>query len=422
MKILLMHIQDAAPGPLVPPLGMACVAAAVRRAGYAVWQVSLRSGELGLRLPALLSRLKPDAIGLSVRNVDNQSLERPVFFLESARQAVALCHRYSRAPVIVGGAGFSVFGQRALDYLRADYGICGEGEASFVELLQRLQPRQSPSGLRGRLPAREVLISDTSPDLSTRQIPRPGKDLLLPPPGLSADLWVPFQTRRGCAMDCSYCATAAIEGRALRRRPVAQVVSSLHEYLDRGYRRIFFVDNTFNLPESYALALCEAFQASGLRFEWKAIVYPWRVSTKLVRSMAAAGCTEVSLGFESGSRAVLEAMHKRFCPEDVDTVSRRLRGHGIRRLGFLLLGGPAETRETVMESLRFADHLDCDALKMTVGLRIYPGTQLAAMALRDGIITAASDLLRPAFYLAPGLAIWLPEIVAEWMADRPHWS
>ena len=46
-------------------------------------------------------------------------------------------------------------------------------------------------------------------------------------------------------------------------------------------------------------------------------------------------------------------------------------------LGFLLLGGPKETRESVEESLAFADSLGLEMLKVTVGIRIYPRTPLA---------------------------------------------
>ena len=91
---------------------------------------------------------------------------------------------------------------------------------------------------------------------------------------------------------------------------------------------------------------------------------------------------------------------------------------GIRRTGFLLLGGPGETRETIEESLAFADSLNLDALKITVGLRIYPGTALAATALAEGVIQPDDDLLWPRFYLAPQLSDWLPERIAAYKTSR----
>jgi hypothetical protein len=51
--------------------------------------------------------------------------------------------------------------------------------------------------------------------------------------------------------------------------------------------------------------------------------------------------------------------------------------------------------------------LHLDALKITVGLRIYPETPLAATALAEGVIAPDEDLLWPRFYLAPPLTDWL---------------
>ena len=62
------------------------------------------------------------------------------------------------------------------------------------------------------------------------------------------------------------------------------------------------------------------------------------------------------------------------------------------RRGFLLLGSPGETRESVEERLAFADSLNLDALKVTLGVRIYPETPLAATALAEGMIRLDDDL------------------------------
>ena len=90
-------------------------------------------------------------------------------------------------------------------------------------------------------------------------------------------------------------------------------------------------------------------------------------------------------------------------------------------MGFLLLGGPGETKESVEESLAFADSLHMDAMKITVGIRIYPHTALAETALEEGVISANNDLLFPTFYVARGLEDWLPEIIRDCMSERPHW-
>jgi radical SAM superfamily enzyme YgiQ (UPF0313 family) len=86
-----------------------------------------------------------------------------------------------------------------------------------------------------------------------------------------------------------------------------------------------------------------------------------------------------------------------------------LSDHGIRQMGFLLLGSPGETRGTVEESLSFADSPKLESLKITLGVRIYPDTALARIAVEEGMISSQDDLLSPRFYLAKGLEDWLPK-------------
>jgi hypothetical protein len=89
-------------------------------------------------------------------------------------------------------------------------------------------------------------------------------------------------------------------------------------------------------------------------------------------------------------------------------------------MGFLLLGGPGETKRSVEESLAFADTLKLDALRVTAGIRIYPDTALADTAIVQGIISPQTNLLYPHFYLSPDLEGWLSKRLREWQASRPH--
>jgi hypothetical protein len=86
-----------------------------------------------------------------------------------------------------------------------------------------------------------------------------------------------------------------------------------------------------------------------------------------------------------------------------------------------MFGAPGETRDTVLESLAFADALNLEAMKITTGIRIYPHTALAQTALQEGVISPQTNLLFPTFYLAPGLEPWLSATVDSWLQSRPHW-
>jgi radical SAM superfamily enzyme YgiQ (UPF0313 family) len=356
-------------------------------------------------------------IGISVRNIDDQNMASPKFLLPAVRDVVAVCRRLCDAPIILGGPGYSMFPESVLRFLQADMGIRGEGEIVFPALLERLESGSDPYGLPGVYlpghPPAGVIFSTSLEDL-----PLPEPELWLPTTRQSRDFWIPVQGKRGCPMGCSFCATRLIEGPHIRRRSPESIARWMEQVAACGFRNFCAVDNTFNIPPSYAKGLCREIIRRGLDVNLWCIVYPKWVDRELVELMARAGCHEVSLGFESGSDCVLTRFHKKFRAGEVRTIAGMFREAGIRRTGFLMLGGPGETRATVEESLAFADSLDLDSLKIAVGIRIYPETDLAATAVAEGMITPEDDLLRPTFYLTPQIQEWLPLRIAAYKASR----
>ena len=412
MRALLISANSERINMITIPLGLGAVAAATRRAGHDVGFLDLLPEPApAAAIRRAIAKHRPDVIGISVRNIDDQARENPRFLLAQVKPVVETCRECSRAPVVLGGAGYSIFPDAALAYLGADFGVRGDGEAVFPALLECLAGGRDPCTLPGVYGAGRH--SASNPRFSEDLGPMPMWDEALRQAADPAtpDLWIPVQSRRGCPNDCSYCSTSQIQGRRLRAREPRQVAEHVAMLARAGYRRVYFVDNSFNIPEQHALELCDALTRLATGVLWRCILYPCRVCEELVRSMARAGCVEVSLGFESGSLQVLREMNKRFTPADVREVSDMLGAHGIRRMGFLLLGGPGETRETVEESVAFAESLRLECLRVTVGMRIYPGTQLARRAIAEGVIKDEDDLLVPRFYLSPGLEPWIHDRV-----------
>ncbi len=418
MKVLLVSANMETMNIPPLPLGLACVAAATRRAGHDVAVIDLMYREEAARaLRELLGDTRPDVVGISVRNIDDQCMERPKLLLDPVREVVGICRSACRAPVVLGGAGYSIFPESVLRYLGADVGIQGEGETAFPLLLERIARGGRPSDVPGVfLPGAAAACRSFEKELDGLPLPEPA--LLLPPGVDPRELWIPVQTRRGCPMDCSYCSTSAIEGRAVRRRSPVRIVEWLAKLREAGCRRFNFVDNTFNLPPSYAKELCREIIRARLDIEMWCIIYPKWVDAELAGLLAEAGCLQVSFGFESGSDRMLRAFNKHFRREDVMAISKMFEDAGVRRNAFLMLGGPGETRDSVEESLSFADSLNPDTLKITAGVRIYPGTALARAAAGEGVVRPDDDLLEPRFYMAAGLSDWLRERVAEYASAR----
>lgn len=422
MRVLLISASTERINLPTIPLGLGYVAAATRRAGNDVAFLDLMlEHDAGTALRETLARFRPEVIGISVRNIDDQKMEGTRFLLEPVKALVGVCRQLTGAPVVLGGAGYSIYPDSVLEYVDADMGIQGEGELAFPMLLARLRKGDDPSDIPGLYVKRRGLQRDREFERDLDSLPFPDDHLSISPSELTDEFWLPLQTRRGCPMRCSYCSTGMIEGTVTRRRSAELVVQEIARFVERGFRRFYFVDNTFNLPVSYAGDLCQQISARGLDVVWRSILYPWKVDDKLVGDMARAGCREVSLGFESGDQGILRALNKRFSPQEVRRISRLLGSRGIRRMGFLLLGGPGETRQSVEESLMFADSLGLEAMKVTAGIRIYPHTALARVAVAQGLISPDDNLLQPRFYLAKELREWLPETVKRWLTERPNW-
>lgn len=421
MKVLLISANSESINMVPLPLGLNCVAVATRNAGHQVELLDLMgSADHDMLVSSVIKRMSPDVIGISIRNIDNQVMGETRFLLNPVRDIISTCRAYSDVPIILGGAGFSIFPEPVLRYLEADIGVCGEGEVAFPLLLDTLERGGDISGINGIcLPGRAVQDSCIKrPPL--QNLPMPDPALWPVADDIGQDIWIPFQTRRGCAMKCSYCSTPALEGTSIRMHPVEEVVAGIARHVAAGFDRFYFVDNTFNLPNDYAKTLCDALIDADLNIQWRCILYPGFLDRELVRKMAESGCVEVSLGFESGSEVILRRLNKKFTTAQVREASELLAEFGIRRMGFLLLGAPGETRDTVIESLEFADSLKLDMLKLTTGIRIYPETELAQIAREEGVISAEDDLLTPRFYLAQGLDEWLGRTICAWMADRPY--
>jgi radical SAM superfamily enzyme YgiQ (UPF0313 family) len=423
MKVLLISGNREEVDIRVPALGLACVAASAENAGHEARLLDLLvEKEPQAAISRTISDFQPEAIGISVRNIDDQRMRNTRFLLDQAREAVAWSRACSEAPIILGGAGFSILPQPILDYLGVDMGIQGEGEIIFPELLKRLDTGAPMNDLPGVFRKGETSSARRSYIKNMDSLPLPDPSLLARSLAGAKDAPVPVQTRRGCPLSCSYCSTPTIEGKTVRWRSRENVVSWLERWVEEGFHKFYFVDNTFNLPPSYAMNLCAKMIAAGLDISWRCILFPGALEEKLIETMVRAGCREVSVGFESGAETVLHGMNKYYALAEVRRACSLLRRYKIRSMGFLLLGGPDETKETVNQSLEFAEALELDAMKISIGIRIYPETALARRAKEEGLISSDQDLLQPSFYLAKGLENWLYRTVEQRLSLHPNWT
>lgn len=429
MKVLLIS-ENRVEENLVPyPLGISYVAAAVRAAGHKVMGLDLMfRDDSEAAVCAAICDFGPDLVGISIRNIDNQEMYSSVFFLPQAKKIIDLVRSETKVPVVAGGAGFNIFPVECLDYLGLELGVVGEGERVFVGLLDCLERGEDPAKIPGVCIFREgkAIINRKRHPLDFESVPFPDRETFdVSPykftPGRVPNFVANIQARRGCYMHCIYCTNPTIEGSELRLREPTSVVDELTSLRERGIKTVHFVDSLFNLPEEYTERLCREMVARDLGMNWLCSYSPLNPDRRLLELMRKAGCFAISVGNESGSDAILLSLRKDFAKEHVEKTILGAKSAGLKVNCFLLLGGPGETRETVVESVEFLTKLEPDSVRITVGLRIYPGCELADVAIARGMISRGQNLLSPTFYLEPEVEPWLYGFMVDVARERNGW-
>jgi radical SAM superfamily enzyme YgiQ (UPF0313 family) len=418
MKVLLVSAnRERDPYPVFP-IGLSCLAGPLAAAGHLLLVLDLCFEKDPLAaLTATLAEQEPDAVVISLRNLDNVTWPGSHSYLEGLRSIVALCS--GRAATIVGGSGFSLMPVQILAAVGADYGLAGEGEDLLPRLLACIESGGDATILPGVLvPGRPDFI----PPQLVQCIGTPDRTLFDVASYHREGGMANVQTKRGCPFGCIYCTYPLLEGRGMRLRPVAEIISEIRNLVDNfGVSYLYFVDDIFNYPPDFAEKLCRAMSAEKLPVNWSAFINPDFISPQLMQAMQEAGCDAVEYGTDSGSAAMLRNLGKSFSVDSIRESSRLCHEFGLDFAHYILFGGPGETRETVLESFSLMDEVAPTAVIAMTGIRIYPGTAIEQRALRDGIIRAGDSLLEPVFYLSPAIREGLCDLVTQEALKRRTW-
>jgi anaerobic magnesium-protoporphyrin IX monomethyl ester cyclase len=375
VRISLLHVQFHEGNNIFPPLGILYVGAVLRNAGHEV-QILDRDPRRRADTVADMVAFRPDVVGLSFMTM---TYDRAV---DVARQ---LRDRLPRAHLIAGGPHPTADPEGTLRAMAIDSVAVGEGEATMLDLVQRLEAGEDLAGTPGLW-----VDPDTAPppraaieDLDS--LPFPARDLLghgpyLRPPGLirgyASSRIASMLASRGCPFACSFCASKQQLGKAVRFRSPDDLMAELdHLVAVDGIRGMYFVDDLFTHDREWTLAFCAALRRRPYRLEWACQARVHQVDEALLRAMKAAGCVQIDYGVESGSARVLKAMRKGTKPAQIVAAFALTRKVGLRTGASFVLGSPGETEADLQETAAIARQIDADWTVFFLSTP-YPGTHL----------------------------------------------
>jgi len=425
-KILLINTNtEKIPYP-VPPVGI-CLLAEVLKNDYEVkifdGMFDESESEDALKL---IDEFKPDYIGLSLRNIDNLHVVNNIFFIEEIdKKYVKPIKKIAKVPIILGGSAFSINPEYFMERFEADYGVIGEGEIAFKELLKNLDEGKTDIDIP------QVIVKGKKPVITyTNQYN------LINLPFSEIDKKIDFtpykergvysiQTKRGCYHECIYCTYPNIEGKKYRVRSPKSIADEIEEAHYRlGDVTFEFVDSTFNDPPGHAEAICKEIIKKKIDVRLRTMgINPVNVTHELFDLMKKAGFAQIDCTPDTASPQLLSKMKKNFTYKQLEMAAKTIKDFGMPTVWFLIFGGPGETEETIKESFDFIDKwvYDFDVVHMTIGMRIFPNTPLQQIAINEGIILPDDKLAEPTFYVNKNLDFKkIDSILREYGKTRPN--
>ncbi len=401
--------------PPIAPIGLDYLAEALNFSGHQVDLLDLCwEQDPPAAIERFFGRSEFGLVGVTLRNTDDCGLPKPVSFLPDLCRTVAAIREKTASPIVLGGIGFSVLPDRILEIAGADLGVWGEGEFAFCELASRIERgdewrtvpnliwRDGPEW-RSNLPAFRSLAE--LPPMSRRWVDNPRY--------FREGGQAGFETKRGCAGECVYCADPLAKGNQTRVRPPDAVAGEIEKLLEMGIDHLHTCDAEFNMPVWHALGVCDELTRRGLgeKLRWYAYCAPSPFSAELADAMRRAGCVGINFGTDSGDAAMLQRLGRCHSPGDILNAVRWSKEAGMAVMLDLLLGSPGESRESLTRTIELMKRADPDVVGVSVGVGVYPGTRLAAQ------FASRQDAREPWFHLEPAVAPFVYELLDSLTGD-----
>lgn len=429
MRVMLVSAnREQIPDPIFP-LGLAYIAAAIRNCGHTLHVVDLCFEKQPLDdLRQRITHFQPEVIGLSLRNVDNAAYPRTVDYLEGHKQLVDSIRAVSGAVVVLGGSGFSILPEAYMDVLGGDWGIRGEGEQAFVQLLDALEHGSDP----GAIPSVVSPAGDSAREhnsISLQPVLQSWKDGLWP----ARDLFDyrryirrggmgNIQTKRGCVFKCSYCTYPLLEGNRFRNRSAEDVVNEIEALMkEYGPHPIFFVDSILNFPRGHVESICEEILKRKLKVRWSCYATPVKLDRNQAQLMARAGCDGIELGTDAVDDEQLKQLGKSFDAGIAERANRFCMEAGLKVCQTLIFGAPGETPKSIRTTCEALKRMQPTAVVAMTGVRLYPGTPLTRSLIEQGRIGKHDVGLLPTFYVDPAVESFLPGYLQQQALSAGNW-
>jgi radical SAM superfamily enzyme YgiQ (UPF0313 family) len=267
---------------------------------------------------------------------------------------------------IIGGPIMTADPNLAMENMPIDYGVIGEGEITSGELAEALQNVADPGGVNGLIYRRNgelVKTADRPAITDLDSLPFPDYE------GFGYREWMttmkysdqnpilenydlvnysPIIGSRSCPYSCTFCYHPL--GKQYRQRSLENIFLEIeHLASTYGSNFISFMDELFSIDTARMLELAERIKKYDIH--WEACFRVNNVTADLLSKLKASKLNYMGFGVESLSDPILKSMKKMITKAEIENAFKLAREAGIFCSGNIILGDPAETEETIAESM-----------------------------------------------------------------------
>lgn len=278
--------------------------------------------------------------------------------------------KYPHIRLIVGGHHISGLKELAMEHIRADYGVVGEGEIPLGKILSSLDDLSAIKNLPGVIYKENNVYKKTPFPLervgNLDDLPMPNYELIRPEDYFHTYLGasvsrkyfknVQTVTSRGCPYHCTFCATNSTWQAKIKFYSPERVIDEIKHLVNNfGIRELWLGDDGFTSHKRRAMEICERIISEKIKIAWR-VPNGVRLDTldeKLVSLMRRAGCYMTGIGVETGSPEMMIKIKKKLDLGLVEEKVRLLKKYNILPSGFFMLGFPEETEKTIRETVDF---------------------------------------------------------------------
>ena len=310
--------------------------------------------------------------------------------------------KYSNKDIFtaIGGPHVSALPQETLEHNCFDVGVIGEGEYTFLELVQALSNKKNYENIKGLVIKKNGKIIKTKsrePIENLDELPYPARELLPdknlynpPPMNYLKKPVLSIVTSRGCPNKCTFC-DHGVFGYKFRGHSAKRIVEEIKMLIrDYNAKEISIVDDNFTVDKKRVFEFCRLLKQNKINIPWNARVSENTVTKKMLKSMKETGCWYIEIGIETGSPRVLKDLKKETTLEKIADIVKYANKIGFEVKGFFIIGTPTDTKESIEQTIKFAKKIPLTDIVTTI-FTPFPNTEAYSQSKKYGKILHNSD-------------------------------